>query len=151
MTRSGNEHDWQTADTDLNLIYTMEYWLGVVDGILKCSHCQSYAAIRLLDWRDSNLETRVFSVAILPAETARVFLRNMASDYCDLARKGHEVEALKSALQTESQIVALQLPDLKILASVPAGAYLPLKYPDWRNLTSESGSTGWFRQLGLER
>ncbi len=126
--------------------------------MLRCQECSEFSVIRLLDWGHRNLQTRIFSLASLPVDSARVFLRNMSSDYCDLSRKQQETEALYHSLNPVSHIVAIGLPDLVILdlvqtastgSPVTKSATTPIRYPDWRTLTPQPETSPWFQLFDL--
>jgi len=142
-------HEWLNQSARVNLVFTFNDWQGVVNGILQCRRCNDFCVIRLLDWSNKNLRTRIFSLASLPDESASVFLRNMNSEYCDLSRKQHETEALYHSLDPVTHIIAIGLPDLMILGVVPFATPMPIKYPDWHTLAPDPANSSWFQLFDL--
>jgi hypothetical protein len=145
LSDSPHHHDWDIKSTHLGLTYTLDEWQGVLNGMLHCQGCNSYSIIRLLDWAGKNLQTRVFSLADLPADSAKVFLRNMNSDYCDVTRKQDEANALYFCLGPVTHIVAIEVPGLKLLDSIRNKNTTTICYPDWQTLSPKPESSAWFQ------
>jgi hypothetical protein len=119
----------------------------MVDGLISCSRCNATALARLLAWRGENLDLRMFSLAEIDSEPARTFLRNIASDYCDLTRKQAEWEAL-IATAMPTRIGVFQLPKLLCVDVRPLS--VAPDYPDWRQLSEEdSRQNAWWAEFKI--
>lgn len=126
-------------------MYTADYWQGIVDGLLRCSHCDHTVIARLLAWRGQQLDQRIYALAQVGPEAVSTFLRNMNNDYCDLSRKLAEWDALVATspptLAGAFQVPDMRCKDVKPITQTPS-------YPDWRNLKPDDpGNQGWWTEF----
>ena len=144
MAETHQRHAWNCVGETLPLVFVIDAHDGVTDAIAECS-CGQHALLNLLDWAGKHLQERVYTVSELATEPARVFLRNIRSDYCDLTRKAAEVEALGVAASAVSAVLGLSLPDLRVVATEKAHTRRPI----WRVDLTEAGATGGHRRLQM--
>jgi hypothetical protein len=127
----------------------LEYYDGPVVAVARCSLCGSCGWLELLDWEPPRL--RVFALAAIRAADVALYLRDRARGSCDVARARAELEALAASAGRFERLVALAVPELRVVAAagletpphVPAGA--------WPERMPAPGDDRWFARLGLAR
>ena len=140
-------HDWQQAGVRINCDYLLDDWLGPVSFLSRCCHCGQYAMLRLIDWSVPQTTRRIYLLQALPREATSVYLRNMNSSYCDLARKQQETQALLSTASGPQHLLLLHLPALLIerTMALPAGEK-PRPGP-WQTHLPDAANLHWFNLL----
>lgn len=84
----------------------IDHWQGVTAGLFLRSDSGELALAWLIAWDGPRLSERVYAVADVPSENARVYLRNMRSDYCDLGRHQAETDALIASASIAAEWIA---------------------------------------------
>lgn len=137
-----HQHDWCAPGNALDLTFTIDFWQGPTDALVRCSRCGAFALLRLLHWSGPNLRTRVYALSELPARAVTVFLRNMRSDYCDLGRHQAEVDALIATAGPVSDVLVVDAASLRTLAHHDADVMRD-RVVSWRRSTPDETDPHW--------
>ena len=100
-------HDWQRVGVSPDVVHVLDFELDLTDAVVSCARCEALALLHMLGWRTSG--SRVFGVSRLPADGVHTFLRNMASEFCDLTRKRDEAEMLVSLAEPAMGISSMRV------------------------------------------
>ena len=125
-------HSWLCPGDTLQLIETLDDWLGPTLAIISCQHCQQPALLNLVAWRGDQLKERIFGARTLTQAASDTYLANINRDYCDLTRKTAETEALIQTTSKTAHLVLVSLPRMQVSAVSTGTVDTPFR--DWQDV-----------------
>lgn len=140
-------HDWQRADTKLDVQFVLDQWQGPTDAVVRCGVCGEVALLRLLHWSGRNLCTRIYALASIDSAAFAVFVRNMRSASCDLSRHGAEVQALMATAAPVSEGLIVLVPEMQVLATLDLGEIGKIAIKSWRDIAPVENDPRWLAIL----
>jgi len=102
--------------------FVLDDYQGITDAILYTDG--GYVLATMIAWEEESMKRRIFGISDLEEHVVKTFLRNMNSEYCDLQRKTHEVDALVSSAGKVKLVIAVEQPDNVLLASAVPNAQI---------------------------
>ncbi len=144
-------HSWTCAGSRLELDTILDDWLGPTLALVSCADCKTPALLHLVAWRGTHLSQRIFAVRTVEPATRDTYLANINRDYCDLARKTSETEALINACCRNARLVLVAWPDPAVeatsseLFNPPVVPWQDIKaemYDDWIQHILQPNRTG---------
>ncbi len=88
----------------------LDYYQGITDALISVEG--QYYLAAMIAWDEAKTMLRAYAISPVGDQVASVFLRNMRSDYCDLARKSQEIEALVTASDASMGVLVTDLNDV---------------------------------------
>lgn len=137
-------------ETTLKIVFELDSWHGITDGIFECERCHQFLMLEMIDWSGPGQAIRIYMTATVATAVVNVFLRNARSDYCDLTRHGQEVDALLAHAKWRC-LTVLDCHSLKILKLVPLTSEMKLVNRSWREALPGKEDTYWFDQVGMAK
>jgi hypothetical protein len=123
---------------------------GPVEAVVRCRVCGACGWLELLDW-DPRRPLRVFALAAVRETDVALYLRDRARGSCDVARERAELEALAASCGPFERIVALELPELRVVAAADAGPAFAPPAGAWSERIPAREDARWFTRLGLAK
>lgn len=124
---------------------------GVIDAIVQCPDCQSYALMRLVDWAPPEYALRIYALSALQRDDCALYLRNVARGSCQVSRASAELEALVAAAGPVQELFAVDTRREKVISSgrpTPELAREPGPFPEQLPAANDAR---WFEHLGLDK
>jgi hypothetical protein len=128
----------------------LDWYDGPVEAVLRCPRCGACGWLELLDW-EPRRRLRVFVLAALREVAVALYLRNRARGSCDVARARAELAALAASAGPCERLLALELPELRIVAAAGVGPGLVLPAGAWAERIPAPEDGRWFARLGLAK
>ena len=107
-----------------------DWYDGPVEAVARCNACGACAWLELLDW-EPRRQLRIYAFAAIRGADVALYLRDRARGSCDAARARAEREALAASAGPCERLVAVELPDLRIVAAAGAAPGLALPAGAW--------------------
>jgi hypothetical protein len=127
---------------------TLAWHDGPVTACVSCATCGASALLELLAWRPAD-RVRVYAVAAIDAADVALYRRNLERGSCDLARRAQETEALHACAGPVERVIAVDLADGRLCATVARDASWSGPDGDFWARCETPGSDGWFSRLAL--
>jgi hypothetical protein len=127
----------------------LDWYDGPVEAVLRCPRCGACGWLELLDWEPRRQKLRVFALAALRDADVALYLRDRARGSCDVARARAEQGALAASAGPFERLLALELPELRIVAASGAGAGFTPPAGAWLERIPAPEDGRWFARLGL--
>ena len=128
----------------------LDWYDGPVEAVARCNACGACGWLELLDW-DPRRRLRIYALAAIRDADVALYLRDRARGSCDVARARAELEALAASAGPCERLVALELPELRVVAAAGAGAGLGLPAGAWAERIPAPADGRWFARLGLAK
>jgi hypothetical protein len=126
----------------------LDWYDGPVEAVARCTTCGACGWLELLDW-DPRRRLRIYALAAIRAADVALYLRDRARGSCDVARARAELEALAASAAPCERLVALELPELRVVAVADAEPGLALPAGAWAERIPAPAASRWFARLGL--
>jgi len=123
---------------------------GPVEAVARCNACGACGWLELLDW-DPRRRLRIYALAAIRDADVALYLRDRARGSCDVARARAELEALAASAGPCERLVALELPELRVVAVAGAGPGFALPAGAWSERIPAPADAHWFARLGLAK
>ena len=120
------------AGARFRLTLVLDDWQGATLGLFRCAVCDQHYLLSVQAWAGQNLTRRVYAFEPVNGDIARVFTRNLSSDFCDLERHRAEVSALAAAAGKVEGFVLVDLTRSEVIRTIKANAEPVCQFPDWR-------------------
>ena len=128
----------------------LDWYDGPVEAVARCRSCGACGWLQLLDW-DPRRPLRIFALAAIREADVALYLHDVARGSCDVARARAELEALAASAGPVERIVALELPELRVVATADAGPGVALPAGAWAERIPRAEDERWFAPLGLAK
>jgi hypothetical protein len=127
-----------------------DWYDGPVEAVVRCPVCGACGWLELLDW-DPAQRVRIFALAAIRGDDVALYLRDRARGSCDVARARAELEALAASAGPFERLIALALPELRVVAAVPLAAAPAVPAAPWAERIPPADDDRWFARLGLAK
>lgn len=128
----------------------LDWYDGPVEAVARCNACGACGWLELLDW-DPRPRLRIYALAAIREADVALFLRDRARGSCDVARARAELEALAASAGPSERLVALALPELRVVAVAGAEPGLAPPAGAWAERIPAPADGRWFARLGLAK
>jgi hypothetical protein len=123
---------------------------GPLLAVARCRTCRACGWLERLEGGGAG-PLRRFSLAAIREADVALYLRDRARGSCDVARERAELEALAASCGPFERIVALELPELRVVAAADVGPAFAPPAGAWSERIPAREDARWFARLGLAK